>query len=229
MNKQPDSLPKPLTRRLLMRSAAYASLALTFYAFDSHADESAKTQIDGRKYLPLKLGRVTKYDVTVEPPVGKSRMATATNRVAEQTKLAGKTYFKVTTTIAGVPFFPDTLIYYRPAKEGIYQILEGDEESPEWLYLPASIKIGDHWGTKTPSGEFQFTALGVEDVETPAGKYSSCLKLSVVIKKTLVTNEQTQWLAEGVGSVRQTDSNAFFSATTVLKEISQEKIADEKP
>lgn len=201
------------TAAVFVAHAIIASLCIA-------ADAPGKSEkIDGRRYLPLALGRVTEYQVTVEPPLGKPRMAAATNRVAEQTVLAGKTYFKVTTTITGVPFVPDTLIYYRPAAEGIYQILEGDEESREWLYLPASIKIGDCWGTKTPSGDFQFTALGLEDVETPAGKYPRCLKLSVVIKKTIVTNEQTQWLAEGVGSVRQTDSNAFFSATTVLKEI----------
>ncbi|OYV94292.1 MAG: hypothetical protein B7Z73_02880, partial [Planctomycetia bacterium 21-64-5] len=86
--------------------------------------------IDGTQYLPLALGRVMKYQVTVEPPVGKPRKATATNRVAERTVLNDKTYFKVTTTITGVPFIPDTLIYYRSTPDGVYQVLEGDEQSP---------------------------------------------------------------------------------------------------
>ena len=175
--------------------------------------------IDGTRYLPLELGREMRYQVTVTPPLGKARKATATNKAAEQTVLNGKTYFKVTTTITGVPFIPDQLIYYRSAPEGIYQVLEGDEKSPEWLYLPAKIKIGDQWGAKTPSGDFQFTAAGIEDVETPAGKYPRCLKLSVVMKKTIVTNTQTQWLAPGVGSVKQADSNAFFSSATALEEV----------
>ncbi|HVA46410.1 MAG TPA: hypothetical protein VNH11_08555 [Pirellulales bacterium] len=169
-----------------------------------------------------------KYQVTVEPPVGTPRKATATNRVAERTVLNDKSYFKVTTTITGVPFIPDTLIYYRATRDGVYQVLEGDEQSPEWLYLPSSFKIGDRWGAKTTSGDFEFTAFGFEDVETPAGKYPHCLKLSVVMKKTLATNTQQQWLAAGVGVVRQTDSNPLFASTTVLEEISNGKSPDPK-
>jgi hypothetical protein len=169
--------------------------------------------------MPLELGREMRYQITVSPTIGKSREATATNKVAEQTTLENKVYFKVTTTIGGVPFMPDTLMYYRPSPAGVFQILEGDEKSPEWLYLPAKIKMGDRWGTETPSGNFQFTALAVEDVETPSRKYAKCLKLKVTIKKTFVTNTQEQWLAPGVGVVKQTDSNAFFSSISTLKEI----------
>ena len=179
------------------------------------------------RYLPIELGREIRYQVTVTPLIGKSRKATATNKVAEQVELNGKTYYKVTTTITGVPFMPDTLIYYRPARGGIYQVLEGDEKSPDWLYLPASIELGDRWGATTPSGDYQFTAVALEDVETSSGTYPQCLKLSVTMKKTLVTNNQEQWLAAGVGVVKQNDSNAFFSSTTVLEEVNQGKSADD--
>ena len=180
-----------------------------------------QTVLDGRRYLPLEEGREVHYRVTVMPPVGKPRAATATNKIAGRTTLNGKTYYKATTTVEGVPFFPDTLIYFRPSPEGVYQVLEGDEKSPEWLYLPAKIKIGDRWGAKKPSGDYEFTAVAVEDVETPKGKYAKCLKLSVTMKTTLVTNKQEQWLAPGVGSVKQTDSNAIFSSTTLLDEIKE--------
>lgn len=176
---------------------------------------------DGTKYLPLRVGREMRYQVTVTPPVGQPRKATATNRTPEQTDLNGKTYFKVTTTITGVPFIPDQLIYYRPAAEGVYQVLGGDEDSPEWLYLPAKIKIGDRWGADTPSGKFRFAAVGVEDVVTPKGKYQKCLKLQVTMKKTLVTNTQYQWLAAGIGVVKQSDTNAVFSSATLLDEVKQ--------
>ena len=179
------------------------------------------TILDGTEYLPLKTGREVHYRVTVSPPLGKPRAATATTKVVGRTTLNGKAYYKVTTTIEGVPFFPDTLIYYRPSPEGIYQVLEGDEKSPEWLYLPAKIKIGDRWGAKRSGGDYEFTAVAVEDVETPNGKYKGCLKLSVTMKTTLATNKQEQWLAPGVGSVKQTDSNAFFSSTALLDEIKE--------
>jgi hypothetical protein len=183
-----------------------------------------KPQIfDGTKYLPLQLGREMRYQVTVKPPLGSARQATATNRMPEKADLNGKTYYKVTTSITGVPFIPDQLLYYRKAPEGVFQVLGGDEESPEWLYLPAKIKIGDRWGADTPSGSFRFTAVGVEDVVTPKGKYPNCLKLQVTIKKTLITNTQQQWLAAGVGQVKQTDSNIGFSSVSILEEVKQGK------
>lgn len=189
----------------------------------------ARETIDGTRYLPLNVGREMRYEVTVSPPLGKPRKATATNKVAERTVLDDKTYYKVTTTITGVPFVPDTFIYYRPTKKGVYQVLEGDEKSPEWLYLPSAIAIGDRWGAKTPSGDFEFTAAGLEDVETPTGKYPRCLKLSVTMKKTLVTNTQEQWLVAGVGVVKQTDSNPIFSSATLLQEVKSGKPPQDSP
>ena len=193
--------------------------ASTLGGVSSLGDE--RTVLDGTEYLALEPGREVRYRVTVTPPLGKPRSATATNKVAGPTTLSGKTYYKVTTTIEGVPFFPDTLMYYRSSPQGIYQVLEGDEKSPEWLYLPAKIKIGDRWGAKRPSGDYEFTAVAVEDVETPNRKYVGCLKLSVTMKTRLATNKQEQWLAPGVGSVKQTDSNIFFSSTTLLDEIKE--------
>jgi hypothetical protein len=201
----------------LGRSLPLLTFAVALAPSSAAADKPAT--VDGTRYLVLDLGREMRYQVTVSPPVGKSRQAMATNKVAERSVLKGKTYSKVTTTITGVPFVPDTLIYYRPAPEGVYQVLEGDEKSPEWLYLPAKIKIGDRWGAETPSGNFQFTAVALEDVETPSGKYPQCLKLKVTMKKTLVTNTQEQWLAPGVGVVKQSDSNAFFASATILEEV----------
>jgi len=202
------------TRYLAAVAAALATLAVTAFG-----DE--QTTFDGTEYLPLELGREMRYQVTVTPPLGKPRKATATNKVAEQTGLNGKTYYKVTTTIGGLPFIPDQLMYYRSSPQGVYQVLEGDEKSPEWLYLPAKIELGDRWGAKRPSGDYEFTAVALEDVETPSGKYPGCLKLSVTMKTRFATNKQEQWLAPGVGVVKQTDSNVFFSLVTLLDEVKE--------
>jgi hypothetical protein len=203
-------------------STALAVLTLeVYYRFARESDDRAT--IDGTQYLPLNVGREMRYQVTVTPPVGKPRQATATNKVVEQATLNGKAYYKVTTTITGVPLVPDTLIYYRSTSDGIYQVLEGDEKSPEWLYLPAKIEIGDRWGAKTPSGDFQFKAVALEDVDTPSGRFPQCLKLLVTMKKTLATNTQEQWLAPGVGVVKQTDKNPIFSSATILEEVKETK------
>lgn len=176
--------------------------------------------IDGRIYLPLVVGRVMHYDISWTPPVGEARPANATGDVQAQVEIAGKTYFKQVTKISGIPFSPTTVIYFRRAAEGIYQIFEGDESKPEWLYLPAKIRIGDRWSAKTVQGDVEFTAAGIEDVDTPSGTYRDCLKLSLVIKTPLGKATEDQWLAPGVGSVKQVDRNPLFSSTTLLKEVS---------
>lgn len=176
--------------------------------------------IDGRNYLPLVVGRVMHYDISWTPPVGEAKSATATGDVQAQVEIAGKTYFKQVTKISGIPFSPTTVIYFRSAPEGIFQVFEGDESKPEWLYLPAKIKIGDHWSATTVQGDVEFTATGIEDVETPGGTYRDCLKLSLVIKTVLGKVTEDQWLAPGVGSVKQADRNPLFSSTTLLKDVS---------
>lgn len=184
------------------------------------SERTLRAQIDGRDYLPLVVGRVMHYDISWTPPVGEAKSATATADVQAQVEIAGKTYFKQVTKISGIPFSPTTVIYFRSAPEGIFQVFEGDESKPEWLYLPAKIKIGDHWSATTVQGDVEFTATGIEDVETPGGTYRDCLKLSLVIKTVLGKVTEDQWLAPGVGSVKQADRNPLFSSTTLLKDVS---------
>jgi len=177
---------------------------------------------DGRDYLPLESGRVLRYQVTWSPPIGEPRSARATSTLTGEISVAEKSYFKQVTTISGIPFSPTTTAYYRSAPEGVFQILEGDEDRPEWLYLPRAIKIGNTWRATTSQGELEFEAAGVEDVETPSGAYANCLKLSLTIKGALGTATEVQWLAPGAGFVKQVDRNPLFSSTTLLEEITQD-------
>lgn len=183
---------------------------------------SAPSSYDGRDYLPLKSGKVMWYQVRWSPPLGESRSASATSTLSGDVNLAGKDYFKQITKISGIPFSPATTVYYRSAPEGVYQLLEGDEERPEWLYLPRTITIGDTWRATTSQGELEFEAAGIEDVETPSGDYHDCLKLLLTINGTLAKATEEQWLAPGVGFVKQVDRNPLFSSTTLLEEITQD-------
>lgn len=175
---------------------------------------------DGQDYLPLEVGRVMRYEVSWSPPVGETRSATAVGEVPAKVEIAGKTYYKQVTKISGIPFSPTTVVYYRPTPQGVYQILEGEEDRPEWLYLPRAIEVGDTWSASTSHGELEFTAVGKEDVDTPSGDYRGCWRLSLVIKSPLGTVTEEQWLAPGVGFVKQVDRNPLFTSTTLLSKIS---------
>ncbi len=179
----------------------------------------AADSYDGRDYLPLRSGRIMHYQVTWSPPLGEPRSARATSTLTGGVSVAGKAYFKQVTEISGIPFSPTTTVYYRSGPEGVYQILEGDQDRPEWLYLPSRIVLGDTWRATTTQGELEFEAAAVEDVETASGTYRGCLKLLLTIKGTLGTATEEQWLAPGVGFVKQADRNPLFSSTTLLEEV----------
>lgn len=177
-------------------------------------------------YLPLEIGRTLVYDVTWSLPGLKPGQATATGTMVGRVEVDGKSYFQQTTAVSGIPYNLTKTALFRRTPQGIFQIWEGEEDSPEWLYLPAGVTPGDAWTSTSPSGDYEFRAEGFEDVETPSGTYRDCLKLSLTIKATLTGGSDEQWLAPGIGVVKQVDRNRFFTSTTVLKEI-QHADADE--
>jgi hypothetical protein len=170
-------------------------------------------------YLPMEVGRTMVYDVTWSLPGLKPGEATATGTMVGRVEVGGEAYFKQTTTVSGIPYNLTKTALFRRTPQGVCQIWEGEEDSAAWLYLPAGVKSGDEWTSTSPSGEYQFRAEGLEDVETPSGTYRDCLKLSRTIKATLTGGSEEQWLAPGVGVVKQVDRNRFFSSTTLLKEV----------
>lgn len=174
---------------------------------------------DDADYLPLEVGRTMVYDVTWSLPGLKPGQATATGTVVGRVEVDGTSYFKQTTTVSGIPYNLTKTALFRRTPRGIFQIWEGEEDSAEWLYLPADVKPGDAWASTSPSGDYEFRADGLEDVETPSGTYRNCLKLSLTIKATLTGGSDEQWLAPGIGVVKQIDRNRFFTSTTLLKEI----------
>lgn len=180
------------------------------------ADAARGNRVD---YLPLEVGRTMVYDVTWSLPGLNPGQATATGSMVGRVEVDGKSYFQQTTTVSGLPYNLTKTALFRRTPQGIFQIWEGEEDSEEWLYLPADVKPGDEWTSTSPSGDYEFRAEGLEDVETPSGTYRDCLKLSLTIKATLSGGSDEQWLAPGVGVVKQVDRNRFFTSTTLLKEV----------
>lgn len=180
------------------------------------AQANASNHID---YLPLEVGRTLVYDVTWSLPGLKPGKAEATGTMVGQVEVAGNSYFQQTTAVSGIPYNLTKTALFRRTPRGIFQIWEGEEDSPEWLYLPAGVKPGDAWKSTSPSGDYEFRADGLEDVDTPSGTYRDCLKLSLTIKATLTGGSDEQWLAPGIGVVKQVDRNRLFTSTTLLKEI----------
>lgn len=168
-------------------------------------------------YLPLAIGSRWEYEVTLELPIVGSQQASAVTQVEGQLEIGGKTYYKVVTEISGAPVNPKHVAFYRPAAEGVYQILEGEEEHGEWLYLPRRLEVGQKWTAETGPSKFRFEVADRRDVDCLGKTYENCLLILIEMQSKFGLMKQEQWLALGVGPVKQVDHHALFDSTAMLK------------
>ncbi|HEV3022099.1 MAG TPA: hypothetical protein VGX76_06515 [Pirellulales bacterium] len=167
-------------------------------------------------YLPLSLTSRWEYDVEYQAPLADPRQATAVTRVEGQRTIAGKQYFKVVLQVS-IPLVPTSVTYYCKTAAGVFQILDGEEDAGEWLYLPAELEAGKRWTATAGSKHLEFEVLGHEDVSCGDTVYPDCIHLAVKIKSSLGTNQQEQWLAAGVGIVKQSDQTLLFKSVSTLR------------
>lgn len=169
-------------------------------------------------YLPLSTESRWEYDVTIDLPVVGSQKASAVTKVDGKVEIDGKTYYKVVTKVAGAPVELEHAAYFRPTAEGVYQILEGEEEHGEWLYLPRRLEIGKKWSAETGKSKFEFEVADRRDMDCLGKTYENCVQILIEMHSKFGSMKQEQWLAPGVGPVKQVDHHALFDSTSVLKE-----------
>jgi hypothetical protein len=119
--------------------------------------------------------------------------------------------------VSGAPVNPKHVAYFRPSSQGIYQILEGEEEHGEWLYLPAKLEVGRKWSADTGKSTFNFEIVGRGDVDCLGTTYRDCVQLAIDMRSKFGSIKQELWLAPGIGPVKQVDHHTLFDSTAVLK------------
>jgi len=104
-------------------------------------------------------------------------------------------------------------VYKRICSDGSYRIYD-----PPMIKLPRSIQVGKTFSNTTTITEYDaggnpvesstlsmnITLEGQEDVEILAGSFVKCLKLLIVEEDEGGQDEQTLWLANGIGEVKST-------------------------
>ncbi|HVX62502.1 MAG TPA: hypothetical protein VHC19_17930, partial [Pirellulales bacterium] len=173
-------------------------------------------------YMPLSDGARWEYEVVIDLPLGAQKLASAVTRVDGQVEIAGKRYFKVIMQVHGAPVNPTQVSYYRPTDHGVFQILEGEEKQGEWLYLPKELKTGQSWNVVTPGSKFDFEVVGRNDLTCLGKSYQDCVEIKVEMRGKFGSITQRQWLAPGVGLVKQVDDHTLFDSTTELKKFIRE-------
>lgn len=173
-------------------------------------------------YLPISEGARWEYEVVIDLPLGAQQTASAVTRVEGRVEIGGKRYYKVVMQVHGAPVNPTHVAYYRAAERGIYQILEGEEKHGEWLYLPDELKLGQKWSAVTPSSKFDFEVTDRRDLTCLGKKYKNCVEITVEMDGKFGSITQRQWLAPGVGLVKQLDDHTLFDSTSELKKFVRE-------
>src|SRR6185437_444726 len=168
-------------------------------------------------YMPLSLGDRWEYDVTIELPLLAAKQASATTKVEGLYEIDGKKYYKVVMQVSGAPVNPKSVVYCRPTAKGVFQILEGEEKESEWLYLPRELKVGQKWTAATSGSKFTFEVTGRGDVDCLGKTYKNCFQITVDMQSKFGSIKQEQWLAPGIGLVKQVDHHSLFDSTAVLR------------
>lgn len=173
-------------------------------------------------YLPLTRRSRWEYEVLIDLPLGAQKLASAVTRVDGEVEIGGKTYYKVVMQVHGAPVNPTHVVYFRLSDRGVFQILEGEEKSGEWLYLPKQLSVGQKWSATTPSSKFDFEVADRRDLTCLGKTYKDCVEIKVEMRGKFGSITQRQWLAPGVGLVKQIDDHALFESTAELKKFVRE-------
>lgn len=146
-------------------------------------------------YFPVEVGATWTYTLTLHKREDTLTVTHVENTKAGKVVTVGQVKEKKTVTAMKV------LV----SENGVYQVEVGGAKcDPPLIVLKLPAKAGDTWKRKRQDSDEVFdtaTVAGVEEVETPAGKYQA-LRVDWEITYEGVTQRSSFWYAPGVGMVK---------------------------
>jgi hypothetical protein len=179
-------------------------------------------------YFPLSVGRRWLYDVSYTVPLQGTSKTTAVIEVQSSREIDGKTFYKVVSTVKNTSLIPTNVDYLRHKTDGVYRAIGKDEAEGEILFLPARLEPGTKWTMEIPTGGLfgkvtsQSKVAAREAVQHKDVTYQNCVKITSEAKTGLGkvgTVQQEQWLAPGVGLVKQSQRSSLWSMEMVLRKV----------
>ena len=153
----------------------------------------------GAEYAPENhVGDRFEYSIEYSSPFGGVQKATTVTRTEGDEVVNGKTFHKLITTFSGIPGLDEVTAYQRWTPDGTYSIDSSDQTKTEYLDTPFPLEVGKSWTVKKQGATAQYNVAEMETVETPAGTFNNCLKVTFTGNK----NEGTEYLAPKVGMVK---------------------------
>src|SRR5882724_11764331 len=162
-----------VTKRL---GAAAIATALLMLAGCTYTYQSFQTVDD--RYPAISKGEESEYALEVTTPSEGLRQGTIQFRVDGEEEINQKYYLRTVTSFSGISDFGSSYTYLRRAPEGIYKIYGRHINVPEYVETPFPLTIGKTWVVPDPDGALVYTADSLETIETPAGTFPNCLKVS---------------------------------------------------
>ncbi len=179
--------------------------------------------VEAPDYFPLAVGNRWQYRATYRLATGNTFDATASLTIKGIETIAGREYFKAVIRTKGVLGDPVTTKYYRRTATGIVES-GGPKAGEEITLLPVPLRHGATWTTVLPDELFfgkvtsrQEATLGWK-VPTEEEAFHNCARIASTVETRLGSMQHEQWLAPGVGIVRQKQTSSLWSMESVLTE-----------
>jgi hypothetical protein len=179
----------PLLRMRLF-ALCFAVLSLSALAAD----------IDQSKYLPLNPGDEWIMDTVITTPKGKTVNATTRRKTGDTVVQDGKTYFRTSTAIEGVPKPVETIRLIRKDRTGLYSVPIGDKDAKEEREIVLPLVVGQHWQRTKDGQTVNESVIGVETVAIGEKTYENCYHIRTEIPDKGFREDY--WEAPVVGDVK---------------------------
>jgi hypothetical protein len=172
-------------------------------------------------YFPLAVGNRWAYDATYRLATGNTLHATGSLTIEGREVIGGKEYFKAVSRVSGVLGDPETTKYYRRTSTGI---LEADKRNngAEFVLLPIPLTHNATWTVESPDELFfgkvtsrQEATFGWK-VTHDRREFRDCVLIASNVETRLGSVQHDQWLAPGIGIVRQKQACKLWTMESVL-------------
>lgn len=187
------------------------------------AGDAPQEAVEPPDYFPLAVGHRWDYRATYRLATGNTINATASLTIEGLEVIAGQEYFKAVIRTSGVLGDPVTTKYYRRTATAIVEA-GSTKGGAEITLLPVPLTHGANWTTVLPDELFlgkvtsrQEATIGWK-VPVEGEAFRNCARIASTVETRLGSMKHDQWLAPGVGIVRQKQTCTLWSMESVLTE-----------
>lgn len=157
---------------------------------------------------------------------GNTLKATASLTIEGREVIGGREYYRAVSRLSGVLGDPETTKYYRRTAAGI---LEADPRNggAEFVLLPLPLTPNAQWTVELPA-ELFFGRITARQEATCGWKvtgdgeeFRDCVRIASTVETRLGSVQHDQWLAPGVGIVRQKQACKLWTMESVLTDFTR--------